>query len=135
MNVMHHKASSLFVLLVEDNAVLRESLAELLHYESYQVAVAGGAKDALRILDVASELPRLIISDILMTQMDGYQFMLAVRANPAWRSIPFLFISGQEETRLLTDSSSIGAARKVGYLSKPFALPDFVEMIDQMLYD
>lgn len=135
MGVIHYRASSPYVLVVEDNAVLRETLAELLQYEGYLVAVASGAQDALRIIDAATEGPHLIVSDILMPQMDGYQFMLAVRKKPAWRSIPFLFISAQEETRLLVDSSSVAEPCKVGYLSKPFALPGFLEMIERMLYE
>ena len=134
MDVHKTEAAAPFLLLVEDHPSLREVMAEVLDYAGYQTALAASGPEALHLLDTTPQEPQLIISDILMPQMDGYQLMRAVRANEAWRSIPFLFVSGQEETRLLVDPSAVGAARKVGYLSRPFGGPALVGMIERMLY-
>jgi CheY-like chemotaxis protein len=60
--------------------------------------------------------------------MDGYQFYAAVRSQSP-QHIPFLFISGQEATRLIVDP----LCGVVGYLSKPFRISDLLEMIDHAL--
>ena len=135
MAVNNPEAPSPLLLVVEDHPSLRDVMAEVLHYAGYQTALAASGREALRLLDAVPHEPHLIISDIVMPEMDGYQLMRAVRANEAWRGIPFLFVSGQEETRVLVDPSAVGAARKVGYLSRPFGGPALVEMIERMLHE
>lgn len=115
-----------FLLVVDDDPALREVLQEILRYAGYQVRVAASADQARHLLRTADTPPQLIISDLLMPDMDGYQFLLAVRADETGQPIPFLFISGQEATLLLEEPSLTGI---VGYLSKPFAVDDLLTIV------
>jgi CheY-like chemotaxis protein len=117
-----------YVLIVEDSPDLRESLKEILDFAGYKAELAVDACEALDVLNTADTSPHLIISDILMPRMDGFQFLTAVRAR-SWKHIPFLFISGQEATSFQKDPS-FGT---VGYLSKPFGVPELLEMITRIL--
>ena len=119
-----------FVLVVDDNSAVREMMRELLQYEGYQVDVAASANQAHQMLEAAEIPPKLIISDLLMPDTDGYQFMLAVRREEADHHIPFLFISGQETTYLLDQPSLNGV---IGYLSKPFSVADLLAIVARVV--
>lgn len=126
---MQNPSDADLLLIVDDDWYLRKVYEDALQLEGYPVLTAASGHEALDILRTASVQPRLIISDILMPGMDGFQFLAAVRAQPQWRSIPFLFISGQEDSGIVHDP----VAGVVGYLSKPFHVPALLAMIDQML--
>lgn len=116
------------ILLVEDEPNLLESMEEILNFGGYEVVSASAPQEALKLLDTAPVLPDLIVSDILMPGMDGFQFLNAVRSR-SWKHIPFLFVSGQEATGLLKDP----AQAPVGYLSKPFSINELLGMIGRIL--
>ncbi len=116
------------ILLVEDDPLLLESMEELLEFAGYDVVSATGPKEALQFLESAPTLPQLIVSDILMPGMDGFQFLKAVRSR-SWSHIPFLFVSGQEATLLIKEMSEAA----IGYLSKPFTVPDLLNMIERVI--
>jgi CheY-like chemotaxis protein len=116
------------ILLVEDDEALLENLEEALSYGHFRVVPATNARSALDILTTLSPLPELIISDIVMPGMDGYQFLKAVRANPQWKHIPFLFISDQEATGLVVDPEFV----VIGYLYKPFGVPQLLDMAGRL---
>ena len=79
------------ILVVEDQDFLREALQALLLNEGYQVVAASHGLEALQTLADCSV--DLILSDIMMPEMDGYAFYDAVRSRPEWVSIPFIFLT------------------------------------------
>jgi CheY-like chemotaxis protein len=117
-----------FVLVVEDDLDLRQGLEDILAFADYHVQAVTTPAEALGVLRQAPSPPVLIVSDILMPGMDGYQFLKAVRANPQWKHIPFLFVSGQEATNLVEDPK-FGA---IGYLCKPFGVPELLYMVGRL---
>jgi CheY-like chemotaxis protein len=80
------------ILLVEDDFVLRSSLATFLHAEGYRVESAANALDALRRLERAPK-PSLILLDIMLPYMDGLEFRALQRATPAIADIPVIVIT------------------------------------------
>jgi CheY-like chemotaxis protein len=116
------------ILLVEDEPILLESMEEILSFAGYQVKTASAPREALQILGTGDSLPDLIVSDILMPGMDGFQFLATVREQFSKRT-PFLFISGQEATNLIHDP----AQGKIGYLSKPFNVAELLDMVARIL--
>lgn len=102
------------ILIVEDHDILREGLQILLEAENYNVVTAAHGKEAL--LQMESTIPDLILSDISMPEMDGYEFYEQVRSHPEWMAIPFIFLTARG------DRDDLFTSRKMGvedYLVKP----------------
>ena len=102
------------ILLVEDEDVIRESVAEILELNGFQVLTASDGLQALSLLE--NETPDLILADIMMPQMNGYQFFQRVRSNPDWVWIPFIFLSAKGAGEDVRFGKELGAD---DYLRKP----------------
>lgn len=116
------------ILIVEDIDLLREGLREILVNEGFQVVTARNGQEALEV--VAQSLPDLILSDITMPVMDGYQFYEAVRERPEAVTIPFIFLTARAEP------SDLMAARRSGiddYLTKPINREELVTAVKSRL--
>ncbi len=108
------------ILIVDDDPVLRRSLSRYLKSQGYQVQSAASAKEGLALL--ASMPADLIISDILMPEIDGLRFCRLVRDMPSGGLLPFIFLSGRGELDERIEGHQTGAD---DYLVKPF---DFREL-------
>lgn len=102
------------ILLVDDEPSLRELLREILEEAGYAVTTAGNGKQALESLETAA--PELVISDINMPGMDGYELYRQVRARPRFVATPFLFLSGRSGEIDVRTGKQLGADE---YLTKP----------------
>lgn len=129
MSTMRGKVT---ILLVEDDVEMLEGIADLLDVLSsrYKMAFlkASNGKMALEIM--ASQIPDLIVSDIMMPQMEGFEFLQQVRQNPEWLHIPFVFLSargkeGDIRRGRLSDADL--------YLTKPFATSELLELVETQL--
>jgi len=91
------------VLLVEDDIGARERTARSLKAAGWQVVEAGNGREALERLEEAK--PRLILLDLIMPEMDGFEFVHKMMANEVWRDIPVIVLSAknltEEEKRML----------------------------------
>ncbi len=100
----HSLQSTSPVLLVEDDIDSREILARTLDKAGWQVLEAGNGREALDQL--ARAHPGLILLDLMMPVMDGFDFLLGMRANPDWRDIPVIVLTAkhltEEDRRLLS---------------------------------
>src|SRR5882757_1661723 len=106
--------SKVRILFVEDEATLREHLAERLSDE-YVVDTAGNGNEAL--LAVMRAKPALVVSDIVMPDMDGVELLKTLRQTPNTRGIPVLLISGQAADEHRIEGFDQGAD---GFLAKPY---------------
>ncbi len=104
------------ILLVEDNKDLRDNAVLVLQLEGYEVASAGDGREALDILENGFE-PQLIVSDIMMPRMDGYEFFEAVRQHRHLRTVPFIFLTARSSKRDVSVGRLLGVD---DYLVKPF---------------
>ena len=84
------------VLVVEDEAATREMLRRALEKEGWAVSEAENGRAALERM--AKDPPGLILLDLMMPEMDGFQFMDEVRKNEAWRSIPIVVVTAKDLT-------------------------------------
>jgi CheY-like chemotaxis protein len=84
------------VLVVEDDAVMREMLRRRLENEGWLVREAEQGRAALA--RVAEQAPELILLDLMMPEMDGFQFVEELRKHEAWRSIPIVVITAKDLT-------------------------------------
>ncbi len=103
------------ILIVEDDRDIRESIEELLRDEGYQVISTVHGLDALRKLRAMSELPRLILLDLMMPEMDGFTFRAEQLKDPKLAAIPVVLMSAGGE--LEAKAKQLSAQ---GVLKKPF---------------
>jgi DNA-binding response OmpR family regulator len=102
-------------LVVDDIAANRNVLGETLEKENYEVLLAPDGETALRIC--AKAAPDLVLLDIMMPGLDGFETCRRLKAAPATASIPVMFISAQNEVRSMIDGFQAGG---VDYITKPF---------------
>lgn len=117
------------ILFVEDNRDLRKNAALVLELEGYQVQVARDGREALDLLE-GGLVPDLIVSDIMMPRMDGYEFFEAVRRLPHLTAVPFIFLTARGSRRDISTGRMMGAD---DYLVKPFDLDELAARIRALL--
>lgn len=103
------------ILVVDDTPAYRRLLGRLLTQAGYAVQVAAGGAEALARL--ATESIDLILLDVRMPEMDGYQVCAELRTAPRTRDIPVIFVSGADD---LPDKMRAFACGGVDYIAKPF---------------
>lgn len=116
------------ILIIEDQPQMRRKLVMILEREQFQVAAA---PNGLIGLDLArSDPPDLIICDIMMPELDGYEVLEALRADKATATIPFIFLTAKGERVDQRAGMSIGAD---DYLTKPVLKDDLLDSIHARL--
>jgi CheY-like chemotaxis protein len=113
------------ILIVEDDADLRDTLAEVLRLRGYQVVAKPNGREAMVHLQ-AHALPCLILLDLMMPIMDGWDFRRALMSDPALRNIPTILLSGADDLQ----REGLGL-RAVAYLRKPVSLADVLSTIER----
>ncbi|TAK14833.1 MAG: response regulator, partial [Anaerolineae bacterium] len=117
------------ILVVEDMPQIRGLLEVTLRFEGYPVISANNGREALE--KVKENPPVLIITDILMPEMDGYAMVYRLRKDPETRKIPVIFLSATYVTKEDKDFAlSLGAVR---FLEKPVDTHDFLLTIGEVL--
>ena len=102
------------ILLVDDNPVVLDFLSLILAVAGYHILTA---QDGLEALDILEEQPvNLILADISMPGLNGYELLERVRSHPVWTAIPFVFITGRDLNSEATYARQLGVDR---YLTKP----------------
>src|ERR1051326_2943659 len=92
-----HKSSSKKILVIENSLDVRTAVMEALRTEGYRVDGAENGKDALRILGT-SDLPNLILLDLMMPIMDGWEFRRLQLKDPRFQSIPVVIFTAITES-------------------------------------
>jgi len=113
------------VLVVDDDSGIRDALAECLESEGYRVTTAQHGAEALERL--RDHRPGVIVVDLLMPVMNGYQFLAALRADPALASIPVLLMTGTT-ARADAPHPAVDAL-----LPKPFELEDLLGVVRRLV--
>jgi CheY-like chemotaxis protein len=111
-------------MVVEDDFAIRETLRELLEDEGYHVMWASNGQEALaRLRDHA---PRLILLDLMMPVMDGWEFRIAQQRDPSLAHIPVVIISADHGLE-----QKVSALAVDGWLAKPFELATLLETVNR----
>lgn len=116
------------ILIVEDDASIRESLIDLLEAEDYHVLVAENGTVGLQL--ARGHLPDLIICDIMMPDLDGYSVLSELQNAPATSTIPFIFLTAKADRIDQRRGMGLGAD---DYLTKPFTRTDILQAIEARL--
>lgn len=116
------------VLLVDDEAPIRANLKRFLELEGFRVLEAqNGAEGlALAIQNVAD----LIICDVMMPEMNGFEMLARLRSSLEWQEVPFLFLSASAEADARQHGIALGAE---DYMTKPFNLMEVIARVRSRL--
>jgi len=116
------------ILVVDDDRTMRTVLTRYLENRGYQVEQVNSGAEAL--IAVAKNPPDLVVSDVMMPEMDGLEFCRRLRATPSGQLMPFIFLSGKGELQDRIHGHSIGAD---DYLTKPVDPRELVAKIEAQL--
>lgn len=116
------------LLIVEDELDVRENIEEILTVSGYKVITASNGRDA--ITKLLKEIPDLIISDITMPKMNGFELLEFVQRSKNLSHIPFIFLTARSSIQEVRSGMLKGAD---DYLTKPFKVSELLDMIEVRL--
>ena len=116
------------ILVIEDEQIIRENILKLLKAEGFDVTGAENGTQGLKA--AVSNLPDVIICDVMMPELDGYGVLMALRSNPVTATLPFVFLTGKAERSEMRQGMELGAD---DYLTKPFTKAELVGAISSRL--
>lgn len=119
-----------YILIVDDTRPLAESIADILQMEGYEVDIAANGIHALNTM--ASRVPDMVITDLLMPEMDGLSLIRKIRSSDRYSSIPVIVLTADASE----ESSQMGKEAGADLLlTKPFDDTYLIEWIQKMLTD
>ncbi len=116
------------ILIVDDTKDLRENLKDSLEIEGFRVLTARNGKDAITIL--IDTIPHLIITDLVMPVLDGYDLIRAVRKNNLWKDVPIIVYSAVSIPETAAGVVDLGADH---FINKPSTIDHLLESIEKIL--
>lgn len=116
------------VLVIEDNNEIRDNIVEILELADYEVIVAKNGKQGVEM--ATKDLPDIILCDIMMPELDGYEVLFLLNKNPETNTIPFIFITSKSERLDLRKGMEMGAD---DYLTKPFGRLELLNAVETRL--
>lgn len=118
-----HRASK-SVLVVDDDLYLGEIISDVLEAEGHHTRRAGNGLEALE--QIRAEMPQLILLDLMMPVMNGWELADTLRANPEWSNIPIVIITANYHA---DRKQQVLGAKAV--ITKPFDIDRLVEVVDE----
>ncbi|MEM9896778.1 MAG: response regulator, partial [Bacteroidota bacterium] len=116
------------ILVIEDQLDVRENIVELLELSSYEVRDAENGKVGVK--EALQNPPDLILCDIMMPEMDGFEVLYLLSKNPKTASLPFIFLTAKAEKQDFRKGMNMGAD---DYITKPFDEMDLLGAIERRL--
>ena len=116
------------VLVVEDNGDMREFLARVLSMQGYDFLEAADGEEGLHV--ARTQNPSLILMDISLPALDGFEATRQLKQDPAMRHIPIIAVTAH--ARPADEQRALDAGCD-GYLSKPYSLRDFLAVVEKNL--
>ncbi len=116
------------ILIIEDEPEMRRNIAALLRFKEYEPVVAENGRVGVEL--ARRETPDLILCDVMMPELDGYDVLRALQADTRLALIPFIFLTAKGEKEDLRSGMNLGAD---DYLTKPVGNEDLVQAIETRL--
>ncbi len=120
------------ILIIDDNPVMRKLLEKYINeQEGYETVTADDGRSGIeKALRADDGLPNLIITDVLMPDMNGFEVARALKTNKKTKDIPIVFVTANDDETSKTKAQEAGAA---GYIAKPFHKEDILACIKEHL--
>jgi two-component system, OmpR family, alkaline phosphatase synthesis response regulator PhoP len=116
------------ILIIEDTEEVRDNIQEILELEKFKTIVASNGRIGIDL--AMKEYPDLIISDISMPKVDGYQVLATLRKHPETAIIPFIFLTAKSIQKDRRQGMELGAN---DYLTKPFTCDELLNAVRAQL--
>lgn len=116
------------ILIADDEPNIVVSLEFLMKREGFDVQVAVDGEAALQA--IATQLPDLILLDIMLPKKDGFEVCQQIRANPQWQSLKVVMLTAKGRDTEVSKGLALGAD---AYMTKPFSTRDLVAQVRQLL--
>ncbi len=116
------------ILVVEDDSAILFNLQILLKLNDYEVISATDGREALDLIQNHEERPHLILSDIMMPHINGYEFLEAISTDKNYKMIPFIFISAKNPSKDIVEKYP-----DVLYVPKPINEANLLTIIQEKL--
>lgn len=116
------------VLVVDDEPNILMSLEFLMRKSGYEVFIARNGAEALQL--VHEQRPQVLVLDIMMPEVDGYEVCQAIKTNPALQQIRVIFLSAKSKESDIEKGYAAGADL---YLTKPFSTKELVQHIQELI--
>jgi CheY-like chemotaxis protein len=120
---MANNSDSANILIVDDDADIQSVLREALEIEGYTVEWASNGKEALDFLEKGTFFPSLILLDVIMPILNGWDFLAALRKHPKFSGIPVVALSATESPRPFISAQA--------FSKKPFSLKEILGLISK----
>jgi len=125
---MEKKLSGYSILVIEDDRSIRESLVELLEVSGFKVLTANNGKKGLECINRL--IPDLVLTDIMMPEMDGFEVLKNIRSNPKTELLPVIMLTAKVD--LNSKLHGLGLAAN-DYITKPFQFKELHLKISNLL--
>jgi CheY-like chemotaxis protein len=112
------------ILVVDDDDDARATVGDLLRLNGYEVAAAGNGQDALAVCRRLPAPPHLMVIDLRMPVMDGWELLAAKAGVPELRAVPVVIVSGEPDAKMRLPQPSV-----VGCLGKPLRAPALLQAV------
>ena len=116
------------ILIVDDEPDIAETVSFMLQNRNYMVSIASGGQEGIN--KTKTEHPDLLLLDITMPDVDGYDVCMKLKADEDTRDIPIIMLTAMGESEAVLKSHSIGAD---DYVVKPFSLPILLSKLKKIL--
>jgi len=116
------------VIFIEDNLEIRENTVEILELAGYSMCAAADGNEGIDM--IVEQSPDIILCDIHMPNMNGFEVFWNVKANSTVSNIPFVFVTASAEKKEMESALSLGAD---GYICKPFDSKELLELVFHLL--
>ena len=117
------------ILVIEDDQNIRESIIDLLETANFRVITATNGKEGLEA--AVSNYPDLILCDVMMPVMDGYEVITEIRKNKDLKETPFIFLSAKSQKIDVRKGMDLGAD---DYLTKPFKAQELFDAVETRIW-
>ena len=112
------------ILVIDDEVGFIDAVKMRLEPSGYDVMVAYNGQDGVD--KARRELPKVILLDLVMPKMNGFEALSQIRSDPRTSPIPVIIITGQSDTQYLFDAGKLGATE---YITKPVNMENLLELI------
>jgi two-component system sensor histidine kinase/response regulator len=112
------------ILVVDDEPAILDMIAELLGYEGYHVVTT--SQGSVALAQAKNNPPALILLDLMMPGMSGWQVIAALKASPQTRAIPIVVLSARRDLPVIANDLGV-----VSFLAKPFDIDELIGVVQQ----
>lgn len=117
------------IMVVDDEPDILFTVGQMLEMSGYEVIKAADGKECLQKLNESTAIPDLILLDIMMPDVSGWDVAAKIKENPKWNSIPIVFLTAKGDTM----SIGMGGMAAEDYIVKPFDVKDLIVRVNKIL--